>query len=886
MTIRKRLQSILWRVPVEQEVRDEIALHVELRTRELVASGMDPAAARTEAERRFGDSRRVHAELTRLGHDRNRSFGRREWLSELRQDLSFAWRQCRQNPAFALAAVLTLAIGIGATTAIFSVVHAVVLRPFPYPDADRVLLVYTTSRGRPTNVSVGNYEYLRRRGTTLEHLAARGGASFNLTEGSEPSRHPGAIVTWSYFQVFGIPPLHGRPFTAAEDRPGAEQVAVIAERLWRRQFGGDPSVVGRTVRMNGVPYTIVGVMPARFDEVGWGEEVWVPAAFTAERLTMYDEHFLTLVARQRPNYSLAQVNDELARTAEELRRDHPEHNRDRGAEAQVLGNFVVGNYRVRLFILLAAVGLVLVIACANVANLLLARLAARSRELAIRAAIGAGRGRIVRQVLTESLFISTLGGVLGLLLAWWSIPALVSLAPAAVPRLESAALNAEVVAAALALVVFCALVVGLIPAWHATRGADTREALGEGKGTMSGAIRPWLRQALIAGQAALVLMVLSGAALLVRSAINLQQVDLGFDTSGVLAARVALPTSGYGSPAQAQVAFAQMLDRVADAPGVALAALDSQPPLLANGSTNGLMPEGRAPTEDRILSQSHFITPDYFAVLRIPVVAGRTFTGDDRRQSPLVMIVNQTLARTAFGTEDAIGKRMMCCEGGPDDPRYKTIVGVVADVHGFGPAQPPRPEFYLPLPQIPDPAWWWIGRTLHVLTRGESPAALAVAIRSGVRHVDPSLPVFAVRTMDEGRAQSLAQARFNTLLMTLLGLTGLVLAALGIYSVIAWLASQRRREIGVRMALGASAGNVVSMMTWHGLKPVTVGLAAGLAATLVTTRVLQGELFNVEPRDPLLLGATVLVLLLVAGLAALLPAWRAARIDPSRALHE
>src|SRR5690606_31539284 len=301
------------------------------------------------------------------------------------------------------------------------------------------------------------------------------------------------------------------------------------------------------------------------------------------------------------------------------------------------------------------------------------------------------------------------------------------------------------------LVVFCALLVGVLPAWYATRREDMRGELGDGKGLSSSSVRPWLRQGLIAGQAALVLVVLSGAALLIRSAVNLQQVELGFGTEGVLTARVALPVSAYPSPVQTREAFLQMLDQVAGAPGVAVAALDSQPPLLAHGSLNGLIPEGRPTTDDRILSQSHFITAHYFDLLRIPVVAGRAFTDADQRESPLVMIVNQTLARTAFGTADAIGKRMICCEGGPDDPRYKTIVGVVADVHAFGPAVPPRPEFYLPIRQIPDPAWWWIGRSLHVLTRGDSPAALTAAIRAGVRHVDPALPVFAVRTLDEGR---------------------------------------------------------------------------------------------------------------------------------------
>ncbi len=884
MTIRRRLRSVLWRMPVEQEVREELAHHRELRTQELIDRGWTRAAAQAEAARRVAG---VEPALKRLGEDRNRHFARREWLDELRQDLSFALRQCRINPGFTIAAVLTLALGIGGTTAIFSVVNAVVLRPFPYADPDRVLLAYTTWSGRPGGTSVGNFDYLRQRVTTLEQFAAVQYSSFNLADEGEPERVPGQRVTWNYFSVFGVPPLYGRTFAPEEDEPGRASVAVLSHQLWTRRFGADRSLLGREIRLSGEPYTVIGIMPASFDgDVSDGADLWVPIAFTPERLAMYDEHYLQLFARRRADVSLSQVNDDLMRGAQGLMRDHPDFNKDRGAGAQVYSDFVVGDYRTRLFILLAAVAVVLLIACGNVANLLLARLATRSRELAIRAAIGAGRGRIVRQVLTESLVLAGLGGAAGLLVARWALPALVSLAPAGVPRLDSAALDPTVLAAASAVVLLSTLIVGALPAWHATRRSELKEELGDGKGAGHGSLKPWLRQTLIAAQSALVLIVLAGAALLIRSAVNLQNTPVGFDTSGVVTARVALPGAQYASAEQVQLAFQNILDRVRVAPGVQAAALDSRPPLTGGGGSNGLVPEGKPFIADRIISQAHFVTPDYFEALRIPIKAGRAFTGADIRQAPLVMIINETLARAAYGDANPIGKRMGCCEGSPDDPMWKTVVGVVPDVRARGPAETPSPEFYIPVRQIPDVAWTWVGRTLSVVVRGTDTASMATAIRAGVRRADPSLPIFGLTTMDDGLRRVLAQARFNTWLMSLLGATGLLLAAIGIYSVIAWLAAQRAREIGVRMALGASAADVVSMMTAHGLKPVIIGLALGLAAAFGITRVIEAQLFNVSARDPLTLVTTAVGLLIVAGLAAIVPAWRATRVDPATALRD
>jgi predicted permease len=880
MPIRQRLRSLLWRVPVEQEVHDELAHHAELRARDMVDQGVDPAAARKEAEARAW---RAEAELARLGRARNDAWARREWLEELRQDLAFAFRQCRTHPGFTLAAVLTLAIGIGATTAIFSVVHAVVLRPYAYADPDRVLLTFSLVRGNRGSWSVGNFHYFDQQLTTTTYFAAAAGTSLNLADDGQPERIVGRRVTHDFFPLFGIAPLHGRVFTPEEDQPGRTNVVVLSHRLWQRRFNADPAIAGRVIHMNGESYDVVGIMPRSFDEIGDGAEAWIPAGFTPAQLAMFDEFYLDVYARMKPDVTIEQVNDEFVRVAMSLAVDEREMNAERSAGVTRWSEFHTGDYRLRLFVLLAVVTLVLVIACANVANLLLARLAARSRELAIRAAIGAGRGRIVRQVLTESLVLAALGGAAGLAFAWWALPVLVRMAPEGVPRLETAALDGTVMAAALGLVALSGLFVGILPAWVATRRAALAQDLGDGKGALSGSLKPWMRQLLIGAQAALVMIVLSGAALLVRSAINLQQEPIGFDPSGVLTARVALPAARYDTPDRARSAFQQILARLRDSAGVQSAALDSQAPLTGGGGSNGLFVEGQ---RDLIQSVSHFVTPGYFDTVRIPVIAGRTFNDYDTRQSEFVMIVNETLARAAFGAENPIGRRISCCEGAPGKPHWKTVIAVVADVKSRGPAQPARPEFYLPINQIPDVAWTWVGRTLTMVARGEDVAAMTAAIRTSVQAIDSTLPVFRIWTLDEGLSRILAQARFNTMMMSLLAATGLVLAALGIYSVIAWLVAQRTREIGVRMALGASARDVVAIMSAHGLKPVMVGLAIGLAGALATTRLLQSQLFEVGPRDPLTLVGTAGLLLVIGGAAAAIPAWRATRIDPSSALRD
>ncbi|HTM31046.1 MAG TPA: ABC transporter permease [Vicinamibacterales bacterium] len=886
--MKKLLRSWLWHVPVDREVQEELAHHTELRARELAEQGMEPAAARAEAERRLGDRAALAKRLQHLGEERDRARRRAQWLSDLRLDLGVAIRHARRNPGFTAGVVLTLALGLGATTSIFSVVHAVVLAPFPYAAPERVLSVYTTWKGSNGGTSAGNFDYLRQRVTTIAPLSAAAFSSFNLAGDDQPERILGLRATASWFDVFEIPPLIGRTFTATEDQPGHEHVAVLSHGLWKRRFGGRADAIGATLRLNNEPYTVIGVMPPAFASITDEASVILPIAFTPERLAMYDEHYLEMYGRRRPDVSQAQVNDELARVAADLRRDHPEQNVDRSATSERLDEAIVGDFRLRLVVLLLAVSMVLVIACGNAAHLLLARLAARSRELSIRAALGAGRGRIVRQVLAESLVLALLGGIAGVVAAWWALPALIAAAPDGVPRLADASLNGRVLFVAVLLAIASAVIVGVLPSWSATN-RNLRQDLGDGKGTVSGTLVPWLRQALIAAQAAIVVIVLAGAALLIRSAINLQEVPLGFDTTGVLRARVGLQGDRFRSSEAVKNAFASLEARLSASPGVSVSALDSQAPLVGSNGSNGLIPEGRPIDMASIInSRSHFVTPGYFRLLRQPLRAGREFAAADLRSAPLVMIINETLARQAFGTLDPIGRRISCCEGKPGEPSWKIVVGVVGDVRSRGPAQDPLPEFYLPLAQIPEVAWSWINNTLDVMVRAAEgdPIALAGTIRSAVAELDPTLPVYAIRTMDEGLRRSTAQARFNTVLMTLLALTGLILAALGIYSLIAWLVAQRTREIGVRMALGAAPSRVVRQVVAHGLRPFVVGLLSGVAAAMATGRLLQGQLFMVGPRDPATLMVVVAVLLVVAALAALVPARRATRIDPAQALHE
>jgi predicted permease len=878
----------LWKKNVDDEVRDELELHLEMRTREYIERGMDPDAARQAALRRFGDLDKVRKTCRDIGRKRDKDMLRREYFTELRQDVTFAVRQLVAHPAFSLIAVLTLALGIGATTAIFSVVNAVILRPLPVREPDRLAYIVSNVAGDWGSVSVGNYTFLARNQRSFSSVAAYFYSNFNLAEGESAERTLGARTTASFFEVFGARPILGRVFTAEEDQPGREQVVVLSHRLWQRRFGGDRGIVGREIRINGQPHTVLGVMPSSFDLETEREDLWVPAAFTPKQKAMYDESYLTVVARYRDGVTPKQGMQDLERVATALRlMDRITVNIQLRADSYVAE--FVGDYKMRLLVLLGAVGLVLLIACGNVANLLLARSAARGREVAIRAALGAGRGRIIRQLLTESAVLGLVAAVIGLMIAWSGLRTLVALVPPGVPRIEQASIDGMVLSFTLGLALVSSLIFGLAPALRASR-TSLNESLKEGgRGSAGTRGRDWLRSALISAEVALAVLLLVGAGLLIRSAMEMQRITPGFDPKGVMTARLSLPAAEYADATRVVATFERLVDEVSHAPGVRSAGAATMIPVSPGGNGNGLLAEGKPiDLKYAIQSELSIVTPGYFQAMGIPIVRGRGFEAADRLGAQRVMIINEALAETLFPGQSPLGKKVGCCEMGPDGqtPDYKVIVGVTANLRTQGLSKEIRSEFYLPAAQAPAVAWDWIQRTMYIVARtsGE-PEALAPALRQAVLRVDPDIPLYSESTMEKRMVQSAATERFNTLLLTLLGVIGLILSAVGIYGVIAYFVTQRTPEIGVRIALGATPWHIVRLVLRQVVVPVGIGVVLGLAASAAATRVLTSYLVGVQPTDPLTLATVVAVLAAAALLASFLPARRAAGVDPTQALQ-
>jgi predicted permease len=806
-------------------------------------------------------------------------------MDTLIQQLRHAARSLRRSPALTVSVVLTLALCIGATTAVFSVVYAVLFRPLPYTEPEGVLIMREVWRGQQGSVSVGNWADVRRESRLFRYLAPATGSSVNLAGEDQPENLTAARVGAEFFPLIGVKPALGRAFTADEMVPGRDGVVLLSDGLWRRRFGADRSIVGREVMVDGQPRQVIGVMPRSLDYTLYGEELWLPAAFTPAQIAEHDEHFLLVLARLKPGVSPAQGQAELDAIAARLRQEFPKENVERGLAIVSLHEELVGDYRTRLLVLLGSVGFVLLIACANIANLLLARATGRARETAIRAAIGAGRGDILRHALTESLLLAAGGGLLGVLLAHWGVAALTALGPADIPRLELAAVDGPVLAFVVLLTFAAGLVFGLAPAARMA-GQLPHEALKEG-GRGAGGRRDRLRSALVVAEIALALILLTGAGLLIRSAIALDAVQAGFDPRGVLVGRVSLPASGYESPEANRQAFQRMEDYLTQTPGVTAAGLASVGPF-EGGSDNGLVPEGRPlDITSAIQTDMRLVTGGYFAAMGIRLRAGRTFTEQDRAGAPLVMVINERLAREAWPGEAPLGKRIACCEQGPDGgPNWKTVIGVVADVRAHGVDEAAPPEFYLPIAQAPTPSWRWIDHTMTLAARtAGDPMALAPALRDAARRVDRSLPVYDIATMDDRRAATLATSRFSTTLLTAFGGIALLLASIGVYGVISYGVTQRAQEIGIRLALGADTGRVLRLVVGHAATLAGAGLVLGLTGAALLSRLLGGLLFQVSPTDPPTFAAGSVTLALVALTAALLPARRAARLDPARTLR-
>jgi predicted permease len=803
------------------------------------------------------------------------------------QDFRYALRMLRKSPGFAAVAVGTLAVGIGANTAIFSLVRAVLLDPLPFGQPERVAMVMEVWKGRRGNVAPGMFADLQRDNRSFDRLAASRYASMNLAVGDEAERVLGASVTHEFFPVFGVAPVLGRTFRPEEDRPGGDRVVVLSHRLWTSRLGASPGVLGKVVRLNGEPYTVVGVMPKSFNLSRDDEDLWIPAAMTPEMLANHDGHNQVVYGLLRPGVTLDQAQVEASGVMANIRKAYPQEASERDFRIQPLREILVEDYSDRLWILFGAVGLVLLIACINVSNMLLARGALRGRELTVRSAVGASRGRIARQLLTENLALGLFGGALGVLAASAAVGALVAASPGDVPRIDAAGIDAKALGFAAGVSILSALFFGLAPVLRAARG-DLNTGLREaGRGTRRGG-RDRVRTLLVAGQITLVLPLLAGAGLLIRTALHLQRVDPGFDPRGVLSTRISLPRAGYEDPQAVSRALENVVAELERSPEVASAGLTTQVPLGPGGNSNGLVAEAAAlDPKNAVDTRLRIVTKNYLRTMGIPLLRGRHFDDRDVQGMPRVIILSEAAAKRLWPGEDAIGKRVACCEGSEEDPMYKTVVGIAGGTRSRGLGEDVYPEFYLPIGQTPSEGWDWVQRTVTLVAKAKNgdPATLLGPVRAAVQTVTPGVPSYDLRTMNERLRESMAQERFATMLLVALGIVGLLLSAVGIYGIVAYFVAARTAEFGVRMALGATARDIVLATARHGLPPVLLGLAAGVLAALAATRWLRATLRGVTPTDPVTFVAVVLVLAGAAALAMWAPARRATRIDPSSALR-
>lgn len=883
MTVWSRFQS-WWRATtrrsqMESEMEAELRFHIENRADELAQGGVPREEAIRLARLEFGGVERVKEE--------SREARGVNFMDEMLQDLRYGQRVLRKSPSFAIVAVLTLALGIGATTAIFSVVNAVLLRPLAVEEPSRVMFLQELWKGSGVDVSVGNFNDIRKQNSSFSETSSSHSASFNLETQGIPERIDGEMVTFDYFATFGVQPIAGRVFTIDEDKPGHAPVIVVSEQFWRIRLRSDPGAIGKAIRVNGLPTTVIGVMPRNFDPLLSNSSLWVPAAFTPAQLAEHDDHYLNVMARLKPGVSMGKAQSEIELIAERLQRQYPMDDADRSFRIQPLTTALLGDQRLSLRMMLAAVGFLLLIACANIANLQLARSRTRQKEIALRAALGASPNRIVRQLLAENVVLGMAGGAIGVMLAYWAVSWIVAHGPAEMPRLDQSRIDGRTLAFACCVALFSSFLFGLAPA---LRSASTRlnEAFKSSTG-IAGGSRDVVRSLLVVGEVALALVLMAGAGLLIRSALLVSHVDPGFDTANVIVGRVGLPDAGYHDPTVARQTFERMIAAADALPGVESAAVVSRAPLAGGGGSNGLLAEGKPlDLENLVNSQIQIISPSYLSTARVPLKAGRDFTSQDTRERTYVAIINETLARTMWPGGSPIGKRFACCESGPKgrmDPVWHEVVGVVADVRAQGLDRVAQPTFYIPVAQMPPASWDWIGRTMDMVVRTRGGATPLRELQNTVASVAPEVPIYRLSSMQQKISNTLERSHFDTFLLAIFASAALLLSSVGIYGVLSYMVAQRTREIGIRMALGASQGQIVWDVLRLGLQLAVVGLAGGLAGALAATRLLSSLLYGIRPTDALTYGAVSLLLLLVALIAGYLPARRATRVDPVVALR-
>jgi putative ABC transport system permease protein len=813
-------------------------------------------------------------------------------MGTLFQDLRYGVRMLLKSPAFTLVAVLALALGIGANTAIFSVVNAVLLRELPFAEPERLVRLWGTNtqqsvpRGEGEyydfNISPNDFADWRAQNRSFESVAAFSSyGSVTLTGRDEPLRLRCPTVSPEYFTVLGTQPALGRFFLPEEEQPGKHRVVVLSYGAWQQKFGADPSIIGQTITLNGSSYSVVGVAPKTFEQPrptpSAEPDMWRPLALELEPGGRAS-HFLHAIARLRPGVTIEQAQAEMNSITTQLEQQYPDSNTGRGVRLSTLHEAIVGNIRPALSVLLGAVGFVLLIACANVANLLLARSSARQREMAIRTALGASRFRIIRQLLTESILLSVLGGALGLLLALWATDLLTGLGGGDIPRLGAISVDARMLGFTAAVSLLTGIIFGLAPALDASK-PDLNVSLKEG-GRVAVGGRQRFRQLLIVSEVALSLVLLIGAGLMMRSFWRLQHVQLGFETENLLTMDISLPRTRYAEADQAALFQQRLVERLSALPGVTSAASSTVLPLSGGNSCDGVTIEGRplGNAGEAPCVEVRASSPGYLQTMGIPLVRGRQFTERDTKDAPFVVIVNEALARRFFAGQDPIGRRIShSAPGGP--PVWREIVGVVGDVRHFGLDAEPLPEFYEP--QLQAPTW---GTSLVVRSEADL-ASIAGAVRAEVRRMDSDLPVYNLKSMRELVSEAVAQPRFRTLLLSIFAAVALLLSGVGLYGVMNYWVTQRTREIGVRMALGARQSDVLKMVVGQGMTLAALGVGVGLVASFAMTRIISSLLFGVSATDPLTFVAVPLVLSLTAFLASYIPARRATRVDPMIALR-
>jgi putative ABC transport system permease protein len=810
-------------------------------------------------------------------------------MRTLWQDLRFGARMLWKKPGFTLIAVITLALGIGANTAIFSVANAALLRPLPFQNPDELVMVWETAPklGFPHNdVAPANFIDWRDQNQVFMQIAAFGGASLSLSGRGEPERIEGVRVSASLFPLLGVTPALGRVFNEQEDRAESQRVIVLSHSLWQRRFGGDAGIIGQSLTLDNRPYTVVGVMPAHFRFPGREQEFWLPMAFEPEEAAGRGDHYLNVVARLKPGVSRQRAQAEMDAIAARLQQQYPRTNTDHGVALVPLREEFAGAIRKPLLILMGVAGFVLLIACANLTNLLLARATERAAELTIRAALGASRLRLIRQLLTENILLALSGGAVGALLAIWGVDVLETLVLENLVQardLPSVEVDGRVLAFSATVSLLTGMAFGLAPALQVSR-LNLTEALKEGgRGGAGSGSRGRLRGALVVGEIALSLVLLTGAGLMIKSFYRLTGVDPGFQPDKALTMRMQLSGEKYGDPVKRRAFYDQLLQQVQSLPGVQSAGVITQLPLTTQGLLFSFSLEGQPPLPSANLPQAAFrvISQDYFRAMGIPLLRGRSFTPQDTADAQAVVIINRTMSERFWPGQEALGKRFKVGPSDGSNPWF-VVIGVVGDVRQSSLDQALRPEMYVS--HLQDRRFFAIPRDLVVRTAGD-PLAMTATVRAEIWMLDKDLPLFRVRTMEQILSASVAGQRFNMLLLSVFAALALLLAAVGIYGLMSYVTAQRTREIGIRLALGAHARDVLRLVMKQGLVLTISGVAVGMAGAFALTRVMAGLLFEVSVTDPATFTLIAALLTLVALLACWIPARRATKVDPMIALR-